>query len=87
MNLQLLTGVIIFRPGVFVVLLLAWVVLFLLALLEDYKAKKNKPRKNEEVTQENPKNISVEEFSEDLTKEPLEQKKTSLTHEEGEKDE
>ena len=40
MNLQLLTGVIIFRPGVFVVLLLAWVVLFLLALLEDYKEKK-----------------------------------------------
>ena len=45
MNLQLLTGVIIFSPGGFVVLLLAWVGLSLLALLEDYKEKKNEPRK------------------------------------------
>lgn len=87
MNLQLLTGVIIFRPGVFVVLLLAWVVLFLLASLEDYKEKKNESRKKEEVTQENQKKSSVEEFSADPTKEPLEQNKTSLTSEEGDKDE
>lgn len=87
MNLQLLTGVIIFRPGVFVVLLLAWVVLFLLASLEDYKEKKNESRKKEEVSQENQKKSPVEEFSEDPTKESLEQNKTSLTSEEGEKDE
>lgn len=87
MNLQLLTGVIIFKPGVFVVLLLAWVVLFLLASLEDYKEKKNESRKKEEVTQENQKKNPVEEFSEDPTKESLEQNKTSLTIEEGDKDE